>query len=130
MIGTEPRAETRPGARGQGSERKRGIALGVLAGVLGLGCCVAPTAAALFGLTSAAAAVDIGNSLYGDWGWAFKGAAVAFAGAAVWIQRRRAVACAVDKRPDVRRLTLWLVVTGLGAYGLLYAGTKALARLA
>lgn len=130
MIGTELRAEARPDARGQRSERKRGIALGVLAGLLGLGCCVAPTAAALLGLTSAAAAVDVGNLLYGDWGWAFKGAAVAFAVAAVWMQRRRAAACSVDRRPDIRRLTLWLVVTGLGAYGLAYAGTKALARFA
>lgn len=130
MIGTEPRTEARPGARGQRSERKRGIALGVLAGVLGLGCCVAPTGAALLGLTSAAVAVDVGNSLYGDWGWAFKGAALAFAGGAVWIQRRRAAACSLDMRPDIRQLTLWLVVAGLGAYGLAYAGTKALARFA
>ena len=114
----------------QHRERRRGVVIGTAAGVLGLGCCVAPAAAALVGATSATAAVDLGNRLYGDWGWAFKGAAVTFAGAAIWVQRRRARSCPTEERPDIRRLSLWMAGTGLATYGLLYAGTKALERLA
>ena len=114
----------------QYGDRRRGVVIGTAAGMLGLGCCVAPAAAALVGATSATAAVDLGNRLYGDWGWAFKGAAVAFAGAAIWVQRRRARSCPIEERPDIRRLSLWIAGTGLATYGLLYAGTKALERLA
>ncbi|MEX2394702.1 MAG: hypothetical protein WD826_09525 [Actinomycetota bacterium] len=113
----------------RGRERRRGTALGIIAGTIGLGCCVYPVVLVLFGLSSASAAVDLGNVLYGRFGWAFKGAAVAFAVAAVWIQRRRAMQCAVDRRPDVRRTTLWLVARGLAAYALLYAATKGLASI-
>lgn len=128
MTTTDLRPARPPAA--PGTERKRGLALGALAGVLGLACCVAPAAAALVGVTSATVAVDLGNRLYTDWGWAFKGAAVVFAGSAVWVQRRRAARCSVDRRPDIRRLALWVGGTGLATYGLLYLGTKALERLA
>ncbi len=101
-----------------------------MAGLIGLACCVGPAAAALVGLTSAAAAADLGNRLYSEWGWAFKLAAAVFAVAAVVVQRRRAASCPVDRRPDLRRLMLWLAGSALVAYGLLYAGTKALERLA
>lgn len=111
-------------------ERRRGLVLGAFAGVIGLACCVGPAAAALVGFTSAAVAADLGNRLYSDWGWAFKIAAVVFALAALVVQRRRAAACPADRRPDLRRLTLWLAGTALIAYGLLYIGTKALERLA
>ncbi len=104
--------------------------LGVLAGTIGLGCCVYPIVLALVGVSSATAAVDLGNSLYGTWGWAFKGAAVAFAGGALWIQHRRAKVCELDRRPDLKRIALWLVGSGLAAYALLYLGTKGLASLA
>lgn len=104
--------------------------IGTLAGALGLGCCVAPAAAALVGMSSATAAVDLGNRLYGDWGWAFKGAALVFAGSAIWLQRRKAVRCPVDERPNVARTTVWTVGTGVVTYGALYAGTKALERFA
>jgi hypothetical protein len=106
-------APTRPtsNAHGVPQSRRRGIVLGVLAGVLGLGCCVYPVVLVLLGLSSATAAVDLGNGLYSDWGWAFKGAAVVFAGAAVLIQRKRARACSVERRPNIARVALWLGVS-------------------
>jgi hypothetical protein len=111
-------------------ERRRGFALGTLAGTIGLGCCVYPAALALTGLSSATAAVALGNRLYADWGWAFKGAAVVFASGALYVQKRRSDRCPMEARPDVRRIALWLGGTGIATYALLYAGTKGLERLA
>ncbi|HYZ91072.1 MAG TPA: hypothetical protein VFA34_01610 [Actinomycetota bacterium] len=106
------------------------MALGTVAGALGLGCCVGPAVAALIGVSSASAAADLGNRLYADWGWVFKTGAVAFAGAALLLQRRRAQDCPIDERPSLRRVALWTLGTGLATYGALYAGTKALERFA
>lgn len=112
------------------SERRSGVRLGLLAGTLGIGCCVGPTVLALTGLASASTAVAMGNRLYRDWGWAFKLAAVCFALAAILIQRRRARSCPVAERPSSTRTSLWLAGTAVGAYALLYAVTKGLSRLA
>ncbi len=109
-------------------ERRRGAVLGVIAGVIGLGCCVYPVALVLLGLSSATAAVDLGNRLYGHWGWAFKGAAVSFAVLALWVQRRRYAACRTRERPNLFRVAAWLVGSGVVAYGALYAVTKLLAK--
>jgi hypothetical protein len=103
--------------------------LGLLAGALGLGGCVYPVGLVLLGLSSATAAVDLGNSLYGEWGWAFKGAAVVFGGAAVLIQWRRAKACSIDARPNIARATVWLGGVGVATYFALYLATKLLSSL-
>lgn len=47
---------------------RRGIVAGLIAGVVGIGCCVGPAVAALTGITSAAVAIDLANSLYSEWG--------------------------------------------------------------
>ena len=111
-------------------ERRRGVTLGALAGTLGLGCCVYPAAMALIGASSATAAAALGNRLYDEWGWAFKGAAIAFSGGALLVQRRRADRCAADEQPNLLKLGAWMGGTGLATYALLYAGTKGLERLA
>jgi hypothetical protein len=61
------------------SRQPCGIAAGVLAQVIGIGCCVGPAAAALAGFASAAVAIDAANSLYSQSGWEFKLAGVAAA---------------------------------------------------
>ncbi|MGH2751836.1 MAG: hypothetical protein ACRDK3_13335 [Actinomycetota bacterium] len=107
------------------SERRpRGLLAGAAAGLVGLACCVGPAVAALLGLTSAAVAADLANTLYSQWGWAFKLAGISFAAGAVWLARRRARACPVDRRPNLKRFAAVLVVTGLAFYGGLYALTS------
>jgi hypothetical protein len=106
------------------------MTLGALAGTLGLGCCVYPAAMALVGASSATAAASLGNRLYDEWGWAFKGAALAFAGGALFLQRRRANRCPIDERPNMVKLAAWMGGTGVATYAALYAGTKALERFA
>lgn len=108
---------------------RRGIAGGLLAGLVGITCCVGPTVAALLGIISAASALDLANNLYGDWGWAFRLAGLAVAVAIVAVARRRARACSVAPG-RLRRFVAVLAVTGVATYGVLYAVTTWLGELA
>ena len=58
----------------------RSIAIGALSGLVGILCCVSPVVLVLLGLTTATAAISLGDTLYYDYGWYFRGAAVVFAG--------------------------------------------------
>jgi len=109
---------------------RRSALLGALAGLIGIGCCVYPVVLVLAGLSSAAAAVDLANVLFDEWGWAFRSAGAAFAVAALWIQRRRARACPVQVRPSVARNALWIGVVGVATYGAFYVLTTWLGSLA
>jgi hypothetical protein len=84
----------------------------------------------LLGLSSATAAVDLANVLLDEWGWAFKSAGVAFALAALRIQRRRAGVCPVDARPSVVRTSLWMAAAGVATYAAFYGFTTWLGSLA
>jgi hypothetical protein len=114
----------------QAIRARRSAFLGVLAGLLGIGCCVYPVTLALLGLTSAAAAVDLANLLFREWGWAFKSVGVVFALAALWYQRRRARACPAELRPSLGRNGLWIGVTAVATYAAFYALTTWLGTLA
>ncbi|MGH2750129.1 MAG: hypothetical protein ACRDK3_04555 [Actinomycetota bacterium] len=106
----------------------RGIFAGVVAGVVGLGCCVGPAVAALTGITSAAVAIDAANSLYAEWGWAFKVAGVIAGAAAIGLSLRARLRC--RSRPlGIGRYALIVIVTGLVTYGVLYGLTTWLGGL-
>ncbi|HET7929269.1 MAG TPA: hypothetical protein VFM40_06920, partial [Actinomycetota bacterium] len=109
---------------------RRSAFLGAIAGLIGIGCCVYPVTLALLGLSSAAAAVDLANTLFDEWGWAFKSAGVAVALGALWIQRRRARACPVGVRPSLARTVLWVTLTGVATYAAVYGFTTWLGTLA
>ena len=108
------------------NERRTGVRFGLITGVIGLACCVTPVVLVLLGVLSAASAVALGEHLYGTWGWAFKLAAAGFAALFLLIQRRRARSCAADRRPDVRRIGLWLGGSAIVTYAALYVITTAL----
>lgn len=101
---------------------RTGVGIGIIAGIVGLGCCVGPAVAALIGLTSAAVAVDLATDLYRDWSWAFRIAGAATAAAAITIVLRRHGRCSTA-RPALSRLIAIVVVTALATYGALYAAT-------
>jgi hypothetical protein len=109
---------------------RRSALLGAIAGLIGIGCCVYPVALVLLGLSSAVAAVDLANVLFHEWGWAFKSAGAAFALAALWIQRRRALACPVDARPSLAGTALWIAAAGVATYAAFYGFTTWLGSLA
>ena len=123
------RAALEHGAPAAVGPRRSGL-LGAIAGLIGLGCCVYPVALVLLGLSSAAVAVDLANTLYDQWGWAFKSAGAAFALAALWVQRRRARACPVDARPGLARNALCIAAAGVGTYAAFFGFTTWLGTLA
>lgn len=103
---------------------------GFLAGLIGIGCCVYPAVLVLLGLSTAAAALDLANRLFVEWGWAFKLVGAGFAVLAIAVQRRRAMACPVDTRPSMRRTVLVVVLTGVLTYVCVYGITTWLGRVA
>lgn len=106
----------------------RGIVAGMIAGVVGIGCCVGPAVAALTGVTSAAVAIDTANSLYSEWGWAFKLAGIISGTVAIGLSIRARRRC--RGRPlGIARYALIVVVTGLATYGALYGLTTWLGGL-
>ena len=115
MIEPDTEATTRP--------RTRPGLIGAIAGVVAIGCCVYPVVLVLVGLSTAAAAVDLGNQLFDEWGWAFKLAGAAFVAAAIIVQRRRARACAADARPRMARNLVIMLGVAIGTYFALYAAT-------
>ncbi len=58
-----------------------------------------------------------------------KSAGVALAAIAIWIQRRRAKACAVDARPRLWKTLAVVLGVGVGTYTALYALTTWLGNL-
>lgn len=127
---TDP-APAQAGSAAPASVRpRRWATLGVIAGLIGIGCCVYPVTLVLLGLSGAAVAVDLANFLFDEWGWAFRLAGAAFAVAALWIQRRRVRACPVDARPSLVRNALWIAATALVTYAVFYGVTTWLGSLA
>jgi len=117
MVRSTETDPARAGRRTPAAVRpRRSALLGAVAGLIGIGCCVYPVTLVLVGLLSAAAGTDLANSLYDDWGWAFRSAGAVFALGALWVQRRRARACAIDARPSLTRTALWVVGAGVVTY--------------
>ena len=112
-----------PGTVATTRSRTRPGLVGTLAGLVGIGCCVYPVVLVLLGLSTATAAVDLGNRLFDEWGWAFKLAGLSLIAAAILVQRHRARACAPEARPRVLRGALIMLAVAVGTYLALYATT-------
>lgn len=109
---------------------RSGVTLGALAGLLGISCCVAPTVLALLGLSSVSFAISLGTTLYGRYGWFFRGAAVVLAALGVTHMLRRRQACSLRGAAGQWRLLLTVALAMAAVYGALYCLTTWLARLA
>lgn len=105
-----------------------GIVAGLIAGVVGIGCCVGPAVAALTGIMSAAVAIDLANSLYSEWGWAFKLAGLASGAMAIGLMLRSRRGCRT-RSLGFFRYALIVTVTGVANYGALYGFTRWLGGL-
>lgn len=107
----------------------RGVVAGLIAGVVGIGCCVGPAVAALTGITSAAVAIDVADSLYPEWRWAFKLAGLGLGGLAIGLTLRSRRRCG-SRRLGLLRYSMIVAVTGLATYGAIYGLTTWLGDLA
>ena len=106
----------------------RGFVAGLIAGVVGIGCCIGPAVAALTGIRSAAVAIDLANSLYSEWGWAFKLAGLASGTVAIGLTLRSRRGCRT-RSLGFLRYALIVTVTGVATYGALYGLTTWLGGL-
>ena len=98
----------------------RSLAIGVLSGLVGILCCVSPVVLVLVGLSSATAAISLGDTLYYEYGWYFRGAAMLFAGAAMYWQMHRKGYCRLDRpRSFVTPLAI-IGGTAVAVYAALY----------
>ncbi len=109
--------------------RSRGVALGIATGFVALGCCVYPLVLFLLGAASASAAISLGYHLYGNWGWAFKVAAVILALGALAVYRRRARTCSTGNTGSIARMIVWTGLSAVITYAGLYVLTRGLASL-
>ena len=106
------------------------LALGSLAGLVGISCCVTPTVLALFGLSSVSFALSLGTLLYEQYGWYFRGAAVVLVIAGVIGMLRARKACTLRGARGQWRLSATVAISMIAVYAVLYGVTKWLARLA
>jgi hypothetical protein len=104
--------------------------IGVLAGTIGILCCVGPTVLAALGIVSAATASTWGNDLYDGYAWWFRLAGLALLIALVTWSLRRRRACSLAGVRRVRGRLIGLLAVAVATYGVLYAITSWLERFA
>lgn len=109
---------------------KAGLTLGVLTGLVGISCCVSPVVLVLLGLSSVSFAISLGNTLYYQYGWYFRGAALLLAAAGVMGILRGRRSCSLRGARAQWRLLLTVCVVMVIVYVALYGLTAYLARAA
>lgn len=105
-----------------------GLKLGALAGLVGIACCVGPTVMVLLGLASVTFAISLGNTLYYQYGWYFRGAALVFAVAGTVFALRGRRSCSLRGAKEQWRLLATVAVGMVVVYVILYLVTSVLAR--
>jgi hypothetical protein len=112
------------------NERKSGVRTGpagislllqsALAVVIACLCCMTPVVLVLFGLASISTALSLDDTLYGQFGWAFRLAALLLLALALTVYFRRRGVCTVDEarrqRNRIINVTLLTVVFAVAAY--------------
>lgn len=118
-VGTSDRDTRAP-------DRPRAKGLGVVSGLVAIGCCVYPIVLVLLGIATAVEAVALATDLFNEWGWAFKigGAMIAVAG--VVIQLRRRGQCSVKGARSNWTYIARVAIIGTAVYFVLYGVTTAL----
>ncbi len=109
---------------------RAGLKLGLVAGLAGISCCVGPTVLVLLGLSSVSFAISLGNTLYYEYGWYFRGAALLLATAGVVALLRQRKSCTLVGVRRQWKLLVTVVVTMALVYAGLYSLTAWLAKAA
>lgn len=100
-----------------------GLGIGALGGLIGISCCVSPVVLYLIGLASATEAVGLGDRLYGDYAWYFRGGGLLVGGAALALYLRRSDQCDLRGARTEWRTIATAGAVGVVTYGALYALT-------
>lgn len=135
MVAPTPqRAEhTADGAANRGTalgERLPMWRIGVTGGLVGILCCVGPTALALLGLVSAGTAFAWATNLYDHYAWWFRLGGLAVLVLLVWWNLRRRNQCNLAGVRRWRWRLAGVLAVAVGTYTVLYALTTWLGTLA
>ena len=103
---------------------RKGLLMGLIAGLAAITCCVSPVVLVLLGVATAAEAVTLGDTLYYTYGWAFRGAGLLIAAVALTLYLRRRQACNLKGARRHWRAPAILVVSGGAVYAGLFWFTK------
>ena len=103
---------------------RRGLLLGLTSGLAAITCCVSPVVLVLLGVATAAEAVTLGDTLYYDYGWYFRGAGFGIAALAVYLFLRGRGVCNLRGAYQYRRMLIVLVASGAITYAGLFWFTK------
>ena len=103
---------------------RSGLLLGLASGLAAITCCVSPIVLVLLGVATAAEAVTLGDTLYYDYGWYFRGAGFGIAALAVYLFLRGRGVCNVRGAYRYRRMLIVLVASGAATYAGLFWFTK------
>lgn len=99
------------------------LGIGVLGGLIGISCCVSPVVLYLIGLASATEAVGLGNRLYGEYAWYFRGVGLLVGGAAFALYLRGRGQCDLRGARNQWRTIATAAAVGVVTYAALYAFT-------
>ncbi len=97
--------------------------IGITGGLVGILCCVGPTALALFGIISAGTAFVWANDLYDNYAWWFRLGGLVVLGLLVWMSLKRRNQCTLAGMRRRRWRLLGTLGIAVGTYALLYAVT-------
>jgi hypothetical protein len=102
------------------NDRKGILVISALAGLIGGLCCLTPVVLVLLGLASISVATSLGNVLYGDYAWWFRGAALAFLALALFAYFRKKGICTLDEarrqRNRILNTSLVVLIFAVGIY--------------
>jgi hypothetical protein len=104
--------------------------IGATGGVVGILCCVGPTALALFGVVGAGRAFVWANTLYDGYAWGFRLVGVGVMALLVYVALRRRGQCSLRGAVAVRRRLGAMAAVAAGTYAALYAVTTWLGTFA
>lgn len=103
---------------------------GIAGGLVGILCCVGPTALALLGVVGAGTAFAWATTLYDDYAWWFRLAGLAVLIALVWFNLRRRNQCSVAGMRRWRWRLAGVAAIAVATYAFLYALTTWLGTFA
>jgi hypothetical protein len=104
--------------------------MGLTGGLVGILCCVGPTALALLGVVSAGTAFAWATTLYDNYAWWFRLGGLAVLALLVWVAMRRRNQCSVAGMRRWRWRLLAVLGVAVGTYAALYALTTWLGTFA
>ncbi len=104
----------------QTSDRKNILLFSVIAGVIAGLCCLTPIVLVMLGLATVSVAADLGNVLYGEYRWVFRGTALAFLAVGLLAYFRKRGICTLDQarhqRHRILNVSLVVLTAASGIY--------------